>query len=113
MQDGKKRALFILLNFFRSLGYPLEDVEKKITEWNKKNNPQIKKGYIDAQLMWHSKHSPVLPPNFDNEIYKGIGVFELDELSMRVKNPVAYVARKARSEMRRSFPQKTKTKTKK
>ena len=111
MNDGKKRALFILINFFKSLGYSLEDVEKKINDWNKKNNPLLKKGYIDAQLLWHSKHKAVLPPNFDNEIYKGIGVFELDDLSMKVKNPVAYVTRKARSEMRRFNPKKTKGKS--
>ncbi|MEM3113496.1 MAG: hypothetical protein QXI33_03695 [Candidatus Pacearchaeota archaeon] len=95
MQDGKKRALFILINFFRSLGYSLEDTEKRINEWNKKNDPPLRKGYIDSQLIWHSKHPPVLPPNFDNEIYKGIGVFDMDELSMKVKNPVSYVKKKA------------------
>ena len=95
MEDGKKRGLFILLNFFRSLGMSLEDLEKKITEWNKLNTPNLKKGYIDSQLIWHSKHSPVLPPNFDNEIYKAIGVHDLDDLSRKVKNPVNYVIRKS------------------
>lgn len=95
MQDGKKRALFILMNLFRSLGMTMEEVEKRLRDWNKLNNPQLKKGYIDAQLQWHSKHEPVLPPNFNNEIYKAIGVYELDDLSRRVKNPIAYVIRKS------------------
>ncbi|MEK6891532.1 MAG: hypothetical protein AABX03_05350 [Nanoarchaeota archaeon] len=95
MDDGKKRALFVLMNFYRSLGYPLEDVEKKINEWNTKNKPLLKQGYINAQLIWHSKHPAIMPPNFDNQIYKEIGVFAMDDLSEKTKNPVIYVARKA------------------
>ena len=95
MLDGKKRGLFILLNFFRSLGMSMDDLDKKINEWNKLNTPPLKKGYIDSQLIWHSKHAPVLPPNFDNEIYKAIGVFDMDTLSMKVKNPVSYTIRKS------------------
>ncbi|MEM3074676.1 MAG: hypothetical protein QW727_01915 [Candidatus Pacearchaeota archaeon] len=97
MVDGKKRALFILINFFRSLGMPIETIEKKINEWNKLNNPPLKQGYINTQLMWHSKHNPVMPPNFDNEIYKAIDVYEMDELSLKVKNPVNYVVRKSKT----------------
>jgi len=92
--DGKKRALFILLNFFRSLGLPMEDVDKRIRKWNEKNTPPLKEGYLKSQFIWHSKHSPVMPPNFDNDIYKEIGVYEMDSLSEKVKNPVTYVARR-------------------
>ncbi len=95
MEDGRKRALFILLNFFRSLGLSIEEVEKKVNEWNVKNNPPLKQGYINSQLIWHSKHSPVLPPNFDNDIYKEIGVYDTDNISEKVKNPVAYVSYKS------------------
>lgn len=95
MNDGKKRSLFILINLFRSLGMNMEEVEKRLTAWNKLNNPPLKKGYIDAQLQWHSRHKSVLPPNFNNEIYKAIGVYELDELSRKVKNPVSYIIRKS------------------
>ena len=95
MQDGKKRSLFILLNFFRSLGMEKEDLEKKVTEWNKLNKPPLKKGYIDAQLLWNARHKPVLPPNFNNEVYKAIGVYEPDITSRKVKNPVSYTIRKS------------------
>ena len=95
MEDGKKRSLFILLNFFLSLGMSIQEVEKKVNEWNKLNNPPLKKGYIDAQLLWHSKNKIVLPPNFDNPIYREIGVYDTDELSQKTKNPVNYVIRKS------------------
>ena len=96
MNEGKKRALFILMNFFKSIGMEMSDVEKKVNEWNKKNNPPLRQGYINAQLIWHTKNPIVLPPNFDNEIYKAIGVYEMDDLSMKVKNPVNYTVRKYR-----------------
>ena len=94
MNDGRKRALFILMNFFRSLGQTIEQTEEHLNKWNKLNKPQLKQGYIDAQLKWHSRHPPVLPPNFINDIYKEIGVLELDPLSEKVKNPVNYVVRR-------------------
>ncbi len=97
MSDGKKRALFILLNFFRSLNIGMEDIEKRINDWNKLNNPKLKDNYITSQLIWHSRHEAVLPPNFNNPIYKEIGVYEMDDLSMKVKNPVNYVVKKSRS----------------
>ena len=97
MEDGKKRALFILINFYRALGKTIEETEIIINEWNKKNTPPLRQGYINAQLIWASKNKVVPPPNFDNEIYKAIGVYELDSLSEKTKNPVNYVVRKTRS----------------
>jgi len=101
MDDGKKRSLFILLNFFRSLGQSMNEVAKKVNDWNKRNHPPLKQGYIDAQLKWHARHAPVLPPNFNNPIYKEIGVLDLDHLSEKVKNPVNYVVRKFHQQTRK------------
>lgn len=112
MKDGRKRALFILLNFFRSLGMSMEDIEERLKIWNKLNKPPIKQGYITSQLLWHSKHPIVLPPNFDNEVYKAIDVYDMDFLSQKVKNPVNYVIRKALSEMKNSKKEKPKKKIK-
>jgi len=95
MEDGRKRALFILLNFFKSLNIPMEEIEKRINSWNQLNKPQLKQGYINSQLIWHSKQKSILPPNFDNSIYKEIGVYDMDDLSLKVKNPVNYVIRKS------------------
>lgn len=113
MQDGRKRALFILMNFFKSLGMTMEDIEKKLNEWNKKNKPLLKQGYINSQLVWHSKNKPVLPPNFDNPIYKELGIYEMDHLSSKVKNPVNYVVRKAYGDEQRKKEAERKAKRKK
>ncbi|MFA5019553.1 MAG: hypothetical protein WC533_00460 [Candidatus Pacearchaeota archaeon] len=98
MTDGKKRALFILINFFRSINLSAEETEKRINEWNKLNSPQLRQGYVNSQLIWAAKHEIVPPPNFDNEIYKAIGVYETDSLSEKVKNPLTYVSRRINME---------------
>jgi len=95
MDDGKKRALFVLLNFFHSLNFSKEETEKKIVEWNKKNKKQLKEGYIQAQLEWTFRHKKMLPPNYDKPFYRDIGISPDDE-ELRLKNPVSYVIRKSR-----------------
>lgn len=93
VQDGKKRALFVLINLFRSVGMEKEDLEERIEDWNKKNDPPIKKGYIISQLNWAYRKKPVLPPNC-KEFYKGIGVCQPDTFCNTIKNPTNYVVRK-------------------
>ncbi len=41
--DGRKRALFILLNFLTGVGYDTNSIEKIISEWGKKLST-IKRG---------------------------------------------------------------------
>jgi hypothetical protein len=94
VKDGRKRALFILLNLFRSIGMEKEELEKRISEWNKKNQIQLKEGYIKAQLDWSYRNKVVLPPNFDKDYYKGIGIVPTEQ-ELKAKNPVNWVTRKA------------------
>ena len=91
--DGKKRALFILLNLFRSLGMDKDELEKRIYEWNKKNKVPLKEGYIKAQLSWSYRNKIVPPPNFDKDYYRGIGIIPTEE-EMRYKNPINYILKK-------------------
>ena len=94
LKDGKKRALFILINYFRSLGLSIDDIEKKILEWNKKNKPNLKENYIAGQLNWYKRQKPLLPPNYDKDHYKAIGIIPTEE-EMRFKNPVNYSVKKS------------------
>ena len=93
MKDGKKRALFILLNYFRALNFSKQEIEKKIEEWNKKNTPQLKEGYIISQLDWAFRNKKVLPPNYDKPFYSAIGIFPTEE-EIRYKNPVSYTIKR-------------------
>lgn len=92
--DGRKRALFILINFFKSLGLPEKDLEKKLEEWNEKNYSPLKKGYIQSQLNWYRKNSVLMPPNCIKPNYKDLNVCKPDELCRYIKNPINYSAKK-------------------
>jgi DNA primase catalytic subunit len=91
--DGKKRALFMLINLFRSVGMDKNELEKTIHDWNKKNNPSLKEGYIKSQLSWSYRRKPLMPPNC-KEFYQGIGVCLPDDFCKLIKNPVNYVIKK-------------------
>ena len=92
--DGRKRALFVLINFFRSIGMEKENMEKRIYEWNEKNSQPLKQGYVKSQLSWSYRHKPLLPPNYDKDYYNGIGVVPTEE-ERRYKNPVNYTVKKS------------------
>ncbi len=93
LSDGKKRALFVLINFFRAIGIEKQELENRIYEWDKLNNPPLGEKYIKPQLIWNYKNKIVLPPNFDKDYYAGIGITPTQE-EIRYKNPVNYFVRK-------------------
>jgi len=95
--DGRKRALFILLSFFKSLKLSDEELESQINAWNAKNSEPLKTGYIKSQIVWYSRLKQArLPPNFDKMYYKDIGFPPTPE-EIAVKNPVSWVIKKAMS----------------
>jgi hypothetical protein len=96
LKDGRKRALFVLTNFLRSVGWSVEMVEVRLLAWNEANKRVGGEGLRETEIQGHLRYQkdkePALPPNFDNDMYyKDLGVLEHDELSRRVKNPVQYV----------------------
>jgi hypothetical protein len=93
VQDGRKRALFILINFFRSVGMEREELEQRIEKWNEKNEIPLKQGYVKSQLLWSYRNKIVPPPNFDKDYYKGIGIIPTEE-EIRYKNPSNYMVKK-------------------
>jgi len=92
--DGRKRALFLLMNFFKSLGLEHKDIEKRINEWNEKNEVPLKTGYIQSQFIWYKRNSARFPPNCDKPNYKDLGCCKPDELCKQIKNPVSYAIKK-------------------
>ncbi len=93
--DGRKRSLFVLINFLKSMNYSMDEIEQKIMEWNKKNYEPLREGYVKAQLSWHKRQqASVLPPNCSHEAYyKALGVKCAEEICTRCKNPVNYALR--------------------
>lgn len=90
--DGRKRALYILLSFYNSLDFPQDYISERVHEWNKKNYHPLKEGYLRAQLSWYEKRKP-LPPNYDKPIYKEFGITNPPEPGM--KNPINYTIKMA------------------
>ncbi len=96
MSDGRKRSVFILINFLTNMGWTTEQIEKRVFEWNEKNYPPLQANYLRSQLRWHfqQKGRTLLPPNCSNEnFYKALGLYdtccqEVDHT--KIKNPVNY-----------------------
>ncbi len=100
LEDGRKRALFILITFLAHCGYDWDAVEGMIYEWNERNDEPLGDTYIKTQINWHKRQDePLLPPNFDsNGYYKDMQVYEKDPLTENVNNPVAYAFAKHNDE---------------
>ena len=103
MEDGKKRFLFILINFLKNTGYSFEKLEEVVRTWNQKNEEPLREGYIISQLNWHKRQSEkVLPPNCPHSsqnsemnYYKDLGLCNPDHLCLKGKNPTNYAIRKS------------------
>ena len=92
IKDGKKRFIFILINFLKCVGWAHSDIEKRLTEWNENNPEPLKEGYIIAQLQWHKRQKEkILPPNYsNNDYYKDLGLNPRESVQRKFKNPVTY-----------------------
>lgn len=100
LSDGRKRSLFILINFLKSTGYSIDEIKNILSEWNQKNMQPLKQGYIQSQISWHSRQKEkILPPNCDNNAYySSLGVKDSEEICSKCKNPVIYALRAYRNE---------------
>lgn len=94
--DGRKRSVFILINFLRKIGWSFDEIKTLLTEWNKKNYEPLKEGYIISQISWYQKNKQsILPPNCANAAYyKNIGICTPDNFCNLIKNPVNYSIKK-------------------
>jgi len=92
LKDGRKRGAFILLTFLRSCNFSPEYITKTLYEWNKKNDPPLKEGYLKSQIEWHLKQTrKILPPNYSNKsYYKDLQLLDREPTA---KNPISEVTR--------------------
>ena len=95
LQEGKKRGLFILITFLRCLNFSPEYINSNVREWNEKNEPPLKEGYIRSQIDWHLRQKrKIMPPNYDNpSFYKDLNLLDKKP---EVKNPIVEVIRNMR-----------------
>ena len=98
MDDGKKRALFILVNFLVSCGWSYDMIQARLQEWNAKDKEQLRDTILLGHIKYHkAQQKKVLPPNCQNMMYyNDLGVCQPDSLCAKIKNPVSYAIRKTR-----------------
>ncbi len=98
VEDGRKRSVFILINFLSCVGWSYDETKKLLYEWNKRNREPLREVYFLGQLKHHKQQrKKILPPNCDNSAYyKDIRVCIPDNFCSRIKNPVNYALRKTR-----------------
>ncbi len=101
LDDGRKRAVFVLITFLYYMGWPLEKIEKFLyEEWNERNSEPLRESVIRASLRYQRRRlekglEVQLPPNCDHEnYYKNIGVCEPDDICKSIKNPLTYALKK-------------------
>jgi DNA primase catalytic subunit len=113
LEDGKKRALFALINFLSSAGWDYDMIEKRLVEWNKTNTDPLRDTYLLGQIRYaRVKNKPVLPPNCNNpNYYLGLGVCKKDSLCQKIKNPATYA--KIKNKMLKKKTKKKKKTSKK
>ena len=95
LDDGKKRSVFTLINFLRSMNWSWEEIETRIAQWNAGNAKPLPQTFITGQINWN-RHQPKRPPaNCSNELfYKSIGICIPDDTCSKIKNPVTYPFKK-------------------
>jgi len=94
LMDGKKRSVFILINFLHSLKWSWEEIDVFLKEWNKKNQPPLAEQYLTTQIRYYLRKKPFPPPNcYQEGWYTGFSVCNPDQVCRSredIKNPVNY-----------------------
>ena len=97
LEDGKKRFMFILNNFLKSVNWSNDKIGEVMKEWNKRNKEQLRETNIVGHLRYNKTKKAVLPPNCENTAYyKDLLLCAPDNLCPRIKNPVNYSKIKAK-----------------
>ncbi|MBI5347517.1 MAG: hypothetical protein HZB66_02815 [Candidatus Aenigmarchaeota archaeon] len=98
LEDGRKRGLFVLLNFLKTVNWKQEEIEERIRRWNKLNKEPLPESIINGQLRYHENKEPVPPANCSVErYYKDIGICMPDATCKTIKNTAGYALKKAGS----------------
>ncbi len=89
LEDGRKRALFVLLNFLKSCAWTHDAIQEELTQWNLRNKEKLRQNVLTSHLRYHKTKEKVLPPNC-RDYYEDLGVCFPDSLCEKITNPVSY-----------------------
>lgn len=101
-EDGRKRGLFILINFLKGVGYNYEQMEEFLLKWNQNNYRPLRENYIKTQLSYNKNKNQTIPPqncphaSKGENVYTQLGICHPDNFCKLIKNPLQYAKRKSR-----------------
>jgi hypothetical protein len=92
LSEGRKRGMFILINFLRSMGWDYLRIEHTLLQWNERNKPPLKRAIVSGRLAHFKQEKQAkLPPNCNREeYYLDMGVCKPNGVCRRIKNPANY-----------------------
>ena len=96
LSDGRKRTIFTLANFLRMANWSWLDIEKKLVEWNNRNNPPLPSNIINMQLRSFMRNEYRSPNCDSGQFITSIGLCQPDIVCKKgtdkimIKNPIAY-----------------------
>lgn len=93
LEDGKKRGMFVLVNYLHTVGWNAEKIGELLQEWNKRNPEPLRETLLQGHLRYHKQGArKAPPPNCNNSMYftRGVGICQPDALCARIKNPAQY-----------------------
>ncbi len=103
LSDGRKRSVFILINFLRNIGKTKEEITSFLLEWNQKNKPPLKQNLITQQVDYAFSGKSYPPPNCDAKgYYKFFNVCFPDQTCKLIKNPLSYYVRVNKGNQKKS-----------
>lgn len=98
LEDGKKRALFTLINFFQGINWTFDAIEQKIKDWNIKNPEPLREVYLKGQLYQLKKQKEPIPPHNCKSYYEDLRICTPDSFCNRIRNPLQYAILKQKME---------------
>ncbi len=100
VSDGRKRALFTLVNFLNRMNWTNEEIVERVRRWNDDLPKPLPASMITSQLRYHVG-GETLPANcFSNQYYGTVGppggICQPDStcVKLKVKNPISYPFKK-------------------
>jgi hypothetical protein len=90
LEDGKKRILFTLINFFKGVNWSFDAIDQKIRDWNVKNPEPLREVYLKGQLAQLKKQKENMPPHNCKSYYEDLRICAPDSFCARIRNPLQY-----------------------
>ncbi len=94
VEDGKKRSLFVLVNFLTSVGWDYDKILELLKKWNARNKEPMREALLTGQVSYHKQRKQVIPPPNCRSYYEDFGICKPDSLCEKIKNPVSYAKRR-------------------